>query len=89
MLKSALRFILSQSYLATMAVAVLCGMFIPHAHDLTQWNTVYLQIIFFMSCLKLDIPSYVQYIKDWKFLVLAALAVLLFEWYIYNRRVYL
>lgn len=27
--------------------------------------------------------------EAWKFLVLAALAVLLFEWYIYNRRVYL
>jgi len=25
----------------------------------------------------------------WKLLVLAALAVLLFEWYIYNRRVYI
>lgn len=27
--------------------------------------------------------------EGWKFLVMAALAVLLFEWYIYNRRVYL
>lgn len=27
--------------------------------------------------------------EGWKFLVLAALVVLLFEWYIYNRRVYL
>jgi len=64
MLRSMLKFILSQSYLVTMAVAVLCGMFIPHAHDLTQWNTVYLQIIFFMSCLKLDMRSYVEYVKE-------------------------
>jgi BASS family bile acid:Na+ symporter len=79
MLKSMLKFVLSQSYLVTMAVAVLCGMFIPHAHDLTAWNTFFLQAIFFMSCLKLDMRSYVAYIKDWKFLVLAnALMLVIF-----------
>jgi len=84
MLRSMLKFILSQSYLVTMAVAVLCGMFIPHAHDLTQWNTVYLQIIFFMSCLKLDMRSYVEYVKDWKFLVLAnALMLVIFPFLVW------
>lgn len=79
MLRSALKFLLSQSYLVTMAVAVLCGMFIPHAHDLSQWNTIYLQVIFFLSCLKLDMRSYVKYLKDWKFLLLAnALMLIIF-----------
>ena len=71
MLKSALKFILSQSYLVTMAVAVLAGMFVPHANDLGAYNTIFLQIIFFFSCLKIDLRSYMEYIKDWKFLILA------------------
>ncbi len=79
MLKGILKFIISQSYILTMAVAVLAGMFVPHAHDLGQWNTIFLQIIFFLSCLKINFHSYIDYVKDWKFLLLAnALMLIVF-----------
>lgn len=79
-----LKRLLSQSYLITMAVAVLCGMFVPHAHDLAAWNTIFLQIIFFFSCLKIDLRSYVEYIKDWKFLVLTnALMLIVFPFLVW------
>lgn len=67
-----------------MAVAVLCGMFVPGTHVLAAWNTIFLQIIFFISCLKLDFGSYLDYIKDWKFLALAnALMLIIFPFIVW------
>jgi predicted Na+-dependent transporter len=60
-----------------MALAVLAGMFVPQVHFLSAGNTVFLQIIFFFSCLRIDLHAYVDYIKDWKFLLMANVLMLI------------
>jgi predicted Na+-dependent transporter len=72
-----LKRILSQSYLIMMLAALLVGVFLPQARALTAVNTLILQIIFFISCLKIDPRSVWEHLKDWRFLVLANAVMLI------------
>ena len=63
--------VLSESYIFVMMVALACGLFLPATNVLIPWNTLFLQIIFFLSCLKIDPSQIKSSLKDWKFLLLA------------------
>lgn len=63
--------ILSESYIFVMVAALACGLFLPATRVLIPWNTLFLQIIFFLSCLKIDPSQIKSSLKDWKFLLLA------------------
>jgi len=69
--------ILSQAYLITAVVSLLIGLFVPQAHVLVAVNTLLLQIIFFLSCLKIEPKIVLSHLKDWRFLLLANLMMLL------------
>jgi bile acid:Na+ symporter, BASS family len=72
-----LKRILSQSYLIAMAAAILIGLFVPEVKFFSRWNTLILQIVFFLSCLRLDLGSAKEYAKDWKFISLATFLMLI------------
>jgi len=63
--------VLSQSYLIALAFAVAVGLLFPQVKIFAAWNTLILQIVFFLSCLRLDLRSVAEYAKDWKFILLA------------------
>lgn len=67
---------LAQSYIFVMVVALFAGLFIPAMNYLVPLNTLLLQIIFFLSCLKIDIQQLKKSVKDWRFLLLANLMML-------------
>lgn len=69
--------ILSQPYLITVIAALLIGLFVSQATALIVWNTIILQIIFFLSCLKIEPQTVLSHLRDWKFLLLANFAMLL------------
>jgi predicted Na+-dependent transporter len=69
--------ILSESYIFVMAAAVALGLFLPQAKYLIVWNTFILQVIFFLSCLKIDPKQVLDYLKDWRFLSLANFMMLI------------
>ncbi len=69
--------LLAESYIFVMVVALLAGLFIPAMNYLVLLNTFLLQIIFFLSCLKIDIKQLKKSVKDWRFLLLANLMMLL------------
>lgn len=54
-----------------MVAALMIGMFVPAAQHLTGWNTLFLQVIFFLSAIKLDHRQIETNLKDWKLLILA------------------
>ncbi|MEW6042021.1 MAG: hypothetical protein AB1633_10915, partial [Elusimicrobiota bacterium] len=60
-----------------MAAALFAGLFIPAMKYLVPLNTLLLQIVFFLSCLKIDIKQLASSLKDWKFLLLANVMMLL------------
>lgn len=66
-----LKKILSQAYLITALVALAAGLFIPATQALVQWNTLILQTIFFISCLKIDPRTVLTHLKDWRLLIFA------------------
>lgn len=68
---------LAQSYIFVMTAALFAGLFIPAMKYLVPLNTFLLQIIFFLSCLKIDIRQLKNSFKDWKFLLLANVMMLL------------
>jgi predicted Na+-dependent transporter len=69
--------ILSESYIFVMAAALALGLFLPQAKYLIVWNTFILQVIFFLSCLKIDPKQVLDYLKDWRFLSLANFMMLI------------
>ena len=69
--------LLSESYIIVMTAALLLGLFLPAASYLIPWNTLILQAIFFLSCLKIDITQVSSSLKDWKFLMLANVVMLI------------
>jgi len=69
--------ILAQSYLITMLAAIAVGLFVPQATALIAWNTLLLQAIFFLSCLKIEPKTVFKQLKDWRFLLLANFMMLL------------
>lgn len=62
---------LSNTYLLVMVTALLIGVFVPAAQHLSGWNTLFLQVIFFLSAIKLDHKQVTANIKDWKLILLA------------------
>lgn len=62
---------ISESYIVVMIVAVLFGLFIPKTHYLIPWNMFFLQVIFFLSCLKINPHQITKFLSDWKFILLA------------------
>jgi BASS family bile acid:Na+ symporter len=62
---------LSESYLVIMAVALAVGLLVPQAQGLVWCNTYVLQVIFFLSCIKIDPKQVGSHLKDWKFLLWA------------------
>ncbi len=66
-----LKKLLSQTYLITTVAALLAGLFIPSAAALVAWNTLILQTIFFISCLKIEPRTVLTHLKDWRLLVFA------------------
>ncbi len=69
--------LLSESYIFVMIAALALGLFLPAASYLIPWNTLILQIIFFLSCLKIDLTQVSGSLKDWKFLLLANVVMLI------------
>ncbi len=59
---------LSESYLFVMFAAILVGLFVPQAKALVWCNTYILQIIFFLSCIKIDPKQVGGHMRDWKYL---------------------
>lgn len=68
--------VLSDSYIFVMIIALAAGLFMPAAAHLTPWNTQILQAIFFLSCLKIDLGQLRGSLKDWRFLLLANVLML-------------
>lgn len=68
---------LSESYLAVMVASLLIGLFVPFARYLIPLNTLLLQIIFFLSCLKIDLKQMKGSAKDWRFLLLSNFLMLI------------
>ncbi len=69
--------LLAERYIIITLVAILAGIFLPHAQYLIAWNTLILQVIFFISCLKIDLKTVLSHFKDWKMLTLANLLMLI------------
>jgi len=67
----------SQAYIFVMIAAVLAGALLPQAKFLSLGNTIFLQIIFFLSCLRIDLKLVYSYIKDWRFLLAANFLMLI------------
>lgn len=63
---------LIESYLFILIASLGVGIFLPQARLLNVWNTLFLQIIFFLSSLKLDIDQFVLHLKDWKTILVTA-----------------
>lgn len=61
---------LSKSYILVMITALMFGLFLPATSYLIPWNTLFLQVIFFLSCLKINPSQVGSFLKDWKFLLL-------------------
>lgn len=60
-----------------MIAALLFGLLLPATRYLIPWNTLFLQIIFFLSCLKINVSQLNASLKDWRFLALANIAKLI------------
>jgi predicted Na+-dependent transporter len=69
--------LLAQQYIIIAVLALLAGLFLPSAKYLIVWNTLILQVIFFISCLKIDVKTVLSHFKDWKMLALANLLMLI------------
>ena len=69
--------LLAQQYIIIAVVAILAGIFLPSAKYLISWNTLILQVIFFLSCLKIDLKTVLLLFKDWKMLTVANLLMLI------------
>lgn len=63
--------LLFESYIFVMITALMLGLFLPATSRLIPWNTFFLQVIFFLSCLKINPSQIGSFLKDWKFLLLA------------------
>ncbi|MEK7655573.1 MAG: bile acid:sodium symporter [Patescibacteria group bacterium] len=63
---------LIESYLFILIASLGIGIFLPQIQILSAWNTLFLQIIFFLSSLKLDIDQFTHHLKDWKTILVTA-----------------
>lgn len=71
MFKKAIKFLSTHSYMVALVAAIAIGLLFPQIKVFARWNTLILQIVFFLSCLRLDLRSTKEYLKDWKFIALA------------------
>jgi BASS family bile acid:Na+ symporter len=60
---------LAQSYIVIMVIALAIGLFIPQARHFIPFTTLMLQVIFFLSSLKMQPERVFDSAKDWKFLL--------------------
>lgn len=60
-----------ESYLFILCASIVVGLLVPAARNLAAWGTFFLQVIFFLSSLKLDVRDVARHAKDWKLLLLA------------------
>ncbi len=68
--------LLSESYIAILAAAILFGLLVPATRALVPYNTLLLQAIFLISSLKLNGAEIIKHGKDWK-LLLASNAIMI------------
>lgn len=68
---------LVESYLFVLTAALLVGVFVPQSRALVAWNTLFLQVIFFLSSLKLDWKQFAKQVRDWKTLLVSAAFMLI------------
>jgi len=61
--------VLAESYIVIMVLAMAIGLFVPQAKHLIPWTTLILQLIFFISSLKMRTDLVWASAKDWKFLL--------------------
>ncbi len=71
-----LKFLSTHSYLVALVAAIAAGLLFPQIKVFARFNTLILQIVFFLSCLRLDLRSTQEYVKDWKFIALATALML-------------
>jgi BASS family bile acid:Na+ symporter len=60
--------VLAQSYIVIMIISLAIGLFVPWSKHLIPWTTIILQIIFFISSLKMKPELVLDGFKDWKYL---------------------
>ncbi len=61
--------VLAQSYIVIMIISLAIGLFLPWSKYFTPWTTLILQIIFFISGLKMRPELVLDGFKDWKYLI--------------------
>lgn len=66
-----------ESYLFVLIAALLLGVFVPQSRALVAWNTLFLQVIFFLSSLKLDWRQFAKQIRDWKTVLISGAVMLI------------
>ncbi|MEK7648405.1 MAG: bile acid:sodium symporter [Patescibacteria group bacterium] len=65
------------SYITIVTIALLAGMFWPEQMKLLNpWSTLFLQIIFFLSSLKLDTHAIIRGMREWKAIALVNINML-------------
>lgn len=68
---------LIESYIVILMLALVAGVFIPESRIFIAWTTPFLQVIFFLSALKLDVAHLAKQGRDWKLIVLATIFMLI------------
>jgi BASS family bile acid:Na+ symporter len=66
-----------ESYLFVLIAALLVGVFVPQSRALVAWNILFLQIIFFLSSMKLDWKRFATQIRDWKTVLVSGAVMLI------------
>ncbi len=66
-----------ESYIFILLLSLLIGLFVPQTGILIVWNTLFLQIIFFLSSLKIDFSEVISRMKDWRLLTFASFVMLI------------
>jgi BASS family bile acid:Na+ symporter len=67
---------LVESYVFILCAAIAAGFLLPATRSLVPYNTLFLQAIFLISSLKLDLREVLRHGKDWKMLFAANLVML-------------
>jgi BASS family bile acid:Na+ symporter len=67
---------LVESYIFILCAAIAAGFLLPATKSLVPYNTLFLQAIFLISSLKLDLREVLRHGKDWKMLLAANVLML-------------
>ena len=68
---------IAESYIFILLLSLIVGLFIPQARFLVVLNTFFLQVIFFLSILKINFREVILHVKDWRLLTFTSLIMLL------------